>query len=72
MLKLILISLLVTVPLGYFLTDLWLNGFMYHININVIPFIIVAFVGVLATVIIVSVRSIKAASKNPVDSLRSE
>ena len=36
MIKLILISLLVTIPLGYFATYLWLNGFSYYITINAI------------------------------------
>lgn len=72
MARLIVISLFVTVPLGYLVTDLWLNGFSYHVPIGVMPFVLVAVAGLALTLLIVCLRSYNAASKNPVNSLRSE
>jgi putative ABC transport system permease protein len=70
MIKLLLISFLVTIPLDYFATDLWLNGFSYHIDNSAMPFVLVAFSGLMVTVLIVSLRSKRANSRNPVDSQR--
>jgi putative ABC transport system permease protein len=72
MVKLISIALLITVPLGFYMTDLWLNGFAYQVEISIMPFVLVAAFGLAVTLLIVCLRSYNAATKNPVNSLRSE
>ena len=72
MVKLISIALLITVPLGFYMTDLWLNGFAYQVEIGVMPFLAVAAFGLSVTLLIVLLRTMKTAKMNPVKSLRSE
>lgn len=72
MIKIIGISLLITVPLGFYMTDLWLNGFAYQVEIGVMPFVAVASFGLFITLLVVLLRTMKTARMNPVDSLRSE
>jgi putative ABC transport system permease protein len=71
-LSLVAISCLVAIPLGYYFTKEWLTSFAYHISIN-------AFIFIGAGVLVLSIawatvtfRSFRAASANPVESLRSE
>ena len=59
-------------PVSYYLMDKWLNGFAYRTNIDMGIF---AFAGILSVVIAVTtigIQSIKAATVNPVESLRNE
>ena len=71
-LKLVLVAFVVAVPLAWFALDQWLADFAYRVAM---PWWIFALAGLLATVIAmltVSVQSVRAATANPVDSLRSE
>ncbi|HTF17894.1 MAG TPA: FtsX-like permease family protein, partial [Chryseolinea sp.] len=66
------VSFVISVPITYYFMEEWLNNFEYRIRPGVVTFFIgVAFtcVVVLATV---GVRSLKAATANPVDALRDE
>jgi putative ABC transport system permease protein len=70
--KLIVISLLLAIPATWYGMNRWLEGFAYRIDFN-FSFAILA--GVLALTIAmftVSFRAIKAATSNPIDSLKSE
>ena len=71
-LKLVLVAFAVAVPLAWYALDQWLADFAYRVAM---PWWIFALAGLLATVIAmltVSVQSVRAATANPVDSLRSE
>ncbi|MGI9544878.1 MAG: ABC transporter permease, partial [Cyclobacteriaceae bacterium] len=65
-------SALLAVPLGYHFFNLWLDGFAFRIDIShwllILPVIFVA----LLSMFIVSAFSFRAASINPVETLRSE
>jgi putative ABC transport system permease protein len=70
--KLVVLSCLVAVPLGYYFMNEWLTSFAYRIPLNVFIF---AGAGVLVLLIAwatISMRTVKAASANPVESLRNE
>ncbi|MCI0750289.1 MAG: ABC transporter permease [Flammeovirgaceae bacterium] len=71
-LKLILIGFLLAAPLAWFFMNAWLDGFAYKITLSVWMFA----AGVGTTMIIalctVGYRSFKAATRNPVTSLRYE
>lgn len=70
--KLVLISFVPAALAGWFVVDSWLDGFAYRVDIS--PWIFVGS-GVMAIIIAwltVSFQSIKAASINPVQSLRYE
>jgi putative ABC transport system permease protein len=68
----ILIATVIAVPLAWYGMSQWLNGFAYHVGIDWTIFV-VAFVSALIIAwLTVSFESIKAATTNPVKSLRSE
>jgi putative ABC transport system permease protein len=70
--KLILIAFLIAAPLSWYLMNNWLDGFAYHINLDVGTFLLAGLLAVAIAWITVSYQSIKAAIANPVKSLRSE
>jgi putative ABC transport system permease protein len=71
-LKLVGIAILISLPLGWYVMNKWLEDFSYRINIPWWVFVLAAFLAVLISVLTVSYQSIKAAIVNPVKSLRSE
>jgi putative ABC transport system permease protein len=70
--RIILVSLLVALPVAYYLMHQWLKGFAYKVNIPVYVLlaggVVVLFIALLA----VSYQSIRAALVNPVESLKEE
>jgi putative ABC transport system permease protein len=70
--RLIVISGLVAVPLAYFVMNRWLNDFAYHVEVSVLATISIVISTFLLASLTVFVRSIKAATSNPIDALRSE
>ncbi|WP_350286668.1 FtsX-like permease family protein [uncultured Croceitalea sp.] len=71
-LKLVGISILVALPIGWYAMDQWLQDFSYRISIGWEVFAISAFLAVAIAIVTVSYQSIKAAIVNPVKSLRTE
>ncbi len=72
LLTLITISFLLAVPIGYYLMRGWLQDFEYSINISIWVFVIAVGFTLVVSGITTGFRSLKAATANPVDSLRSE
>jgi len=70
--RLVLIALIISVPLAWYMMNEWLTGFAYHIPISITIFIYAGSAALLIALITVSFESIKAASANPVTSLRNE
>ncbi len=70
--KLIGVSVILAVPIAYFLVDDWLTNFAYRTPIEIWVFIIAAGSAFLITMITVSFQTIKIANTNPVNSLRTE
>ena len=71
-LKLVLIAFVIAVPLTYWLMTNWLENYKYRININSWLFVIVGVVMFALTLVVVSLNTIRAATANPVKSLRTE
>jgi predicted permease len=69
---LVSISLLIAVPLSWWLMNHWLQSFAYRINISPFVFLLTGLSVVLITLFTISFQSIKAAMANPVKSLRTE
>lgn len=69
---LVAISCFIAVPIGYYYMDGWLDGFAYRTEISwgILAFAVLA--ALIITLLTVSFQSIKAASVDPVRSLRSE
>lgn len=70
--KPILIATLIAVPLAWYGMNEWLSGFAYHISIEWTIFVIAFLASLIIAWLTVSFESIKAATNNPVTSLRSE
>lgn len=69
--KLIVISFLISVPLGYYAMQKWLEGFAYKIDAGVTVFLISGLVSFFIAWFTVSFESFRAANRNPVDTFRS-
>jgi len=69
-LVLILISFIVAIPLSYAIITWWLKNFAYKTNLGVISFLVGGVIALAVALLSVSYQSLKAASRNPVDSLR--
>lgn len=72
MTKWVLIANVITWPLAYFLMHKWLQDYAYRISINLWIFMLAAVFTFGIAVLTVCYKVIRAASANPVDSLRYE
>jgi len=70
--KLVLVSLVLAMPLAWYIMDSWLSGFAYRIPIGLDSFLIAGAIAIAIAWTTVSYQSIKAAIVNPVNSLRRE
>jgi putative ABC transport system permease protein len=68
----ILIATAIAVPLAWYGMSQWLSGFAYHITIDWTIFLFAFLSALIIAWLTVSFESIKAATTNPVNSLRSE
>jgi putative ABC transport system permease protein len=71
-LKITLIGLLTSIPVSYYLMDLWLQDFAVKTPLGLGVFLVTFLVGVVFSMLIVSFETIKAAWVNPTKLLRSE
>lgn len=70
--KLVVISMVLSSPVAYYLMNEWLQGFAYRIDIKWWVFAISGGAAVLIALLTIGFQAIKAALINPVESLRSE
>lgn len=70
--KLIFVAAVIGSPIGYFLMNSWLNDFAYRVTIHPGIFAASICISLIIAVLTVSFQSFKAASENPVNSLRNE
>jgi putative ABC transport system permease protein len=70
--KLVFIAFLITVPLGYWAMDKWLNNFAYHIHLEWWIFVVAGIITLVISFMTIGGQAFKAAKANPVDSLRDE
>ncbi len=70
--KLVVISMIIAFPVGYYLMNKWLQDFAFRIDIEWWVYVLAACITVFIAFVTISYRSIKAALMNPVESLRSE
>lgn len=71
-LKLVVIGFVLAVPVTFYAMNQWLSNFAYHINIGVGIFALSGIIALVISIATVSWQSLKAATANPVKSLRSE
>lgn len=70
--KLVLISLFIALPIAWFVAQSWLENYEYQMEIAPLTFILVGILVTLVALVTVSYHTIKAATVNPVKSLRTE
>lgn len=69
---LVLASNIVAWPISYTIMNNWLNSFAYRTNISLWTLLLPAILALMFTLITISYKAIKAATANPVESLRYE
>jgi putative ABC transport system permease protein len=70
--KLVLVGCALAFPIAYVLTNQWLQGFVYKINIEWWMIVVPGILVLLAMLLTIAGQSIRAALANPADSLRNE
>lgn len=71
-LTLVLIGLVIAAPIAYYAMDKWLNGFAYNVGFTWVVFAYAALAGAIVAFGTVSYHSLKAATSNPVNSLKEQ
>ena len=70
--KLILVSIVIAIPIGWYVMSLWLQDFAYHITIGWQIFLLAGFIALIIAVLTISYQSVGAALIQPLKSLRKE
>ena len=68
----LLLGILLSVPITYWLMRDWLSGFAYQINLGVGWFLLGGLISVVIALLVISYHTLRAARVNPIQSLRSE
>ena len=70
--KLVVLAFVIASPLGWYVMNIWLKGFAYHIQITWQVFALAGITSLVIAFLAISFQAIKAAIANPVKSLRTE
>ena len=70
--KLVVVAFVISIPVSYYFGTLWLSDFAYKTKIGIDVFIIAGVSAMLIAILTVSYHTIRAATKNPVNSIRHE
>ena len=70
--KFVFLANIIAWPVAYYFMNKWLQNFAYRINLSILIFILSGLAALAVALITVSYQAIKAATANPVDSLRYE
>lgn len=69
---LVFIATAIATPIAYLAVDKWLSEFAYRINVNLLIFLLIGFMAFWVSIIVVTIQSIRAATANPVHTLRND
>ena len=69
---LVMVSGLISTPIAYYIMNKWLEDFAYRIEVNLLIFVLAGVITLLIALTTVSFQAIKAATANPVKSLKYE
>ena len=72
LIRLVLLATIIATPIAWFGMNKWLQGFAYRVNIHWWVFLAAGSVALVIAFLTITIRSVKAAMANPVNSLRSE
>ena len=68
----VLVANVLAVPLSLWLMDRWLQGFAYRVGLGVGPFALAVLGSLGATVLVVSLQSLKVSLSSPIRALKYE
>jgi len=71
-LKLIIIATLISWPIAYWVMNKWLQDFSYRVDIHFIMFLVIPLITMLVSLLVVIYQALKAAFRNPAETLRYE
>jgi len=71
-LKLVLIATIIAFPIAWYAISQWLQGFAYRVTIQWWVFLTAAVLAAVVALATISFQAVKAATANPVNSLRTE
>jgi len=66
------LAFIISIPIAWYIMNRWLEQFAYKTQIGVFPFLISGLITALFALLVVATQTWKAATQNPVESLRSE
>ena len=69
---LVAVAFVIAVPLAWYGMNAWLEGFAYHIDLGVLPFLIAGVLLFVIALVTVSTQAFRAATTDPVKALRYE
>ena len=69
---LVLLANIIAWPLAWYAMNTWLQAFFYRIDIDVWLFVIASSLILVASLVVVALQAVRAATANPVESLRYE
>jgi putative ABC transport system permease protein len=70
--KLIIVAFILSVPIAWYAVNWWLESYMYKVEVGVLVYLLAGLASFLIAWITMGYQSIKAASSNPINALRSE
>lgn len=70
--KMVIVSILIGLPLSYWLASNWLEAFAYRVNLEWWYFLVAAFSALMISWLTVGFQTLRAARINPIETLKSE
>jgi putative ABC transport system permease protein len=70
--KWVMVASIIAWPLAWFIMNGWLQNFAYRINQAWWVFVVAAVLALVISILVVSLQTVKAALRNPIDSLKYE
>ncbi|WP_299111659.1 ABC transporter permease [uncultured Winogradskyella sp.] len=71
-LKLVALAFFIATPIAWLIMNKWLQNYAYHIELNILIFLIAGGIALLIAMLTIAGKTIKAATSNPVKALRTE
>ena len=71
-LKWVIVANLIAWPVTYFIMDHWLSSYAYHTRLSAWIFLLAALISIFIAVVTISLQTLRAASRNPVNALKYE
>ncbi|RLD71738.1 MAG: hypothetical protein DRJ10_19185 [Bacteroidetes bacterium] len=68
----LIVSNIIAWPIAYYALDIWIDSFAYRTELSIWIFLGAFIISFVNAVLTISQKSVKAATKNPVDALKYE